>query len=69
MMNSTQNAKVANTRNGWAIALITSTYRNGTACYEITRVSPSNSYVTIHRTADYQKARKLANREWAADKA
>jgi len=69
MTNSTQGAKVANTRNGWAIALITSTYRNGTDCYEVARVSPANQTVTIHRTGDYQKARQLANREYAADRA
>jgi len=68
-MTNSQNAKVANTRNGWAIALITSTYRDGSDCYEIARVSPANQTVTIHRTGDYHKARQLANREWAADKA
>ncbi len=69
MTNSTQNAKVANTRNGWAIALITDTYRDGSACYEVARVSPANQTVTLHRTSDLEKARQLANREWLADKA
>lgn len=62
--------KLAETRNRYAIALLEGTsYRDGSTFYEVVRVSPGNKYVTIHRTSDYEKARSLANREWAADRA
>lgn len=61
--------KIANTRNGFAIALLAGTYRDGTALYEVVRVSPANEYVTIHRTSELARARSLANREWIADTA
>lgn len=74
-MTQTQTAKmtplkVANTRNGWAIALLGGTsYRDGTPYYEVARVAPDNKYLVLHREGDLQKARELANREWVADRA
>ena len=61
--------KIAETRNRWGIALLAGKYRNGTPCYEVVRVSPQSKSVVLHRTGDLQKARSLANREWAADRA
>lgn len=66
----TNTIKVANTANGFAIALLSGTsYKTGETYYEVVRVDRSNKYVVIHRTGDLDKARSLANREWAADKA
>lgn len=62
--------KLTNTRNGWAIALLRGTsYSDGTPYYEVVRVAPDNKYLVLHREGDLQKARDLANREWAADRA
>jgi hypothetical protein len=60
--------KLASTRNGWAIALLAGTNRTGTTYYDVVRVAPNNKYVTLHSVSDRDKARTLANREWAADK-
>lgn len=71
-MTKTQNAptaKVANTINGCAIALLTKTSHRGGTYYEVARVNPDNKYLVIHRTSDYEKARTLANRQWASDRA
>lgn len=68
-MTTTRTAKMtpielASTRHGWAIAIL-----RGTFFYEVVRVSPDNKYVVLHREGDFKKARALANREWAADRA
>lgn len=41
----------------------------GAAYFEVVRMDRSSKYVVIHRTDDLDKARALANREWAADRA
>lgn len=63
--------KLAPTANGWAIALIAkvSTGSEPGTYYEIVRVAPSNKYMALYQTRDLAEARKLANREWSADKA
>jgi hypothetical protein len=67
------NAKIVNTQNGWAIGLLTEVAPKrsawaGKTCYSVVRIAPDNKYVTLHVTRDYEEARALANREWAADK-
>lgn len=60
--------KLANTCGGWAIALLSGEYRDGSGTYfDVVRVSPDNKYVTLHTTPDPEKARALANREWLAE--
>ena len=60
--------KLASTRNGWAIALLSGSARNGATYYDVVRVNPQNKYVTLHSVSDRDKARALANREWMADR-
>ena len=70
MSNGMNALKIANTRNGFAIGLLEGkSYRTGAAYFEVVRMDRSSKYVVIHRTDDLDKARALANREWAADRA
>jgi hypothetical protein len=60
--------KTAATRNGYGIALRSGTSQGtvkGTF-YAVTRYD-RNHHFTLHRTFDYEEARRVANREWLAD--
>ncbi|MDD4868198.1 MAG: hypothetical protein PHQ28_14085 [Mycobacterium sp.] len=60
--------QLAETRNGWAIAITRwTTYRN-TVVFEVLRVAPDNKALRIGRANTEAHARKLANAAWSADR-
>jgi len=61
--------KMANTRNGWAIAIMKTANRKkaGAEIFSVVRVSPKNQYVTLTDHNNEAAARKSANHYWAQD--
>lgn len=60
--------QLANTRDGWAIALTEWTTYRGNVVFEILRVSPDNASVRIDQATTEDAARKLANKHWTSDR-
>lgn len=59
---------LANTRDGWAIAITRwTTYRN-TVVFEVHRVSPENKMMRLGTKRTEQAARALANETWLRDR-
>lgn len=60
--------QVANTRDGWAIAITRwTTYRN-TVVFEVLRVSPDNKTVRLDIKQTEAEVRKAANAAWKLDR-
>lgn len=59
---------LANTRNGWAIAITRwVTYRNAIR-FEVLRVSPENKTLRLEIKDTEAEARAAANKAWSADR-
>ena len=65
-MTNTEPIAIANTRRGFAIAIVRNT-RRGRTSYSVVRADRSNLYVTISIHDTEAEARKAANVEWRAD--
>lgn len=63
--------KMANTCNGWAIAVMKTPNRKvaGAEIFSVVRVDPKNKYVTLTQHDNEAAARKSANHYWAMDRA
>lgn len=59
---------LAETRNGWAIAITEWTTYRGNVVFEILRVSPENKTVRLDKKTTEADARKRANEAWRADR-
>jgi len=61
--------KLANTRNGWAIAVMKTPNRvqAGAEIFCVVRVDPKNKYVTLTNHDNEAAARKTANKYWLQD--
>lgn len=60
--------QVANTRDGWAIAITRWTTYKGAVRFEVLRVSPDNKTLRLDMKNTEVEARKAANAAWKRDR-
>lgn len=59
---------IADTRNGWAIAVTEWTTYRGEIRYEVKRVSPDNMTMRLAHFGTEREARDVANKTWRRDR-
>lgn len=59
---------LANTRDGWAIAITEWTTYRGNVVFEVLRVSPENKTIRLEKHTNEAAARAAGNRAWQRDR-